>query len=116
MRIREPKTTALIFASGKMIVTGAKSENDSKHASRKYARVVQKLGFNAKFTDFVVRNIIGSCDVGFQIHLERLNSHHRNFCSYEPELFPGIIYRVIKPEVTLLIFASGKIILNGAKA
>ncbi|KAJ2520731.1 TATA-binding protein (TBP), partial [Coemansia sp. RSA 1937] len=45
MRIREPKTTALIFASGKMVVTGAKSEDDSKLAARKYARIVQKLGF-----------------------------------------------------------------------
>jgi transcription initiation factor TFIID TATA-box-binding protein len=44
MRIREPKTTALIFASGKMVVTGAKSEDDSKLAGRKYARVIQKLG------------------------------------------------------------------------
>jgi TATA-box binding protein (TBP) (component of TFIID and TFIIIB) len=50
MRIRDPKTTALIFASGKMVVTGAKSEDDSKLASRKYARIIQKLGFNAKFT------------------------------------------------------------------
>merc|ERR1712023_444651 len=59
MRIREPKTTALIFASGKMVVTGAKSEDDSKLASRKYARIIQKLGFNAKFTDFKIQNIVG---------------------------------------------------------
>ena len=52
MRIREPKTTALIFASGKMVVTGAKSEDDSKLASRKYARIIQKLGFPAKFKVF----------------------------------------------------------------
>ena len=51
MRIREPKTTALIFASGKMVVTGAKSEDDSKLASRKYARIIQKLGFNLAFRD-----------------------------------------------------------------
>ncbi|KAL2112192.1 hypothetical protein VUR80DRAFT_8352 [Thermomyces stellatus] len=57
MRIREPKTTALIFASGKMVVTGAKSEDDSKLASRKYARIIQKLGFNSKFTDFKIQNI-----------------------------------------------------------
>jgi len=56
MRIRDPKTTALIFASGKMVVTGAKSEDDSKLASRKYARIIQKLGFNAKFTDFKIQN------------------------------------------------------------
>ena len=77
MRIREPKTTALIFASGKMVVTGAKSEDDSKLASesrliiwiatfdqsnislgRKYARIIQKLGFNAKFTGVWLYDVI----------------------------------------------------------
>ena len=107
MRIRDPKTTALIFASGKMVVTGAKSEDDSKLASRKYARIIQKLGFNAKFTDFKIQNIVGSCDIKFPIRLEGLASRHHNFSSYEPELFPGLIYR--------MIFVSGKIVLTGAK-
>ncbi|CAN1180245.1 TATA-box-binding protein [Linum perenne] len=84
MRIRDPKTTALIFASGKMVVTGAKSEHDSKLAARKYARIVQKLGFAAKF-------------------------------NYEPELFPGLIYRMKQPKIVLLIFVSGKIVITGAK-
>ncbi|OBZ75826.1 TATA-box-binding protein [Grifola frondosa] len=70
MRIRDPKTTALIFASGKMVVTGAKSEDDSRLASRKYARIVQKLGFDAKFSEFKIQNIVGSCDVKFPIRLE----------------------------------------------
>jgi transcription initiation factor TFIID TATA-box-binding protein len=115
MRIREPKTTALIFASGKMVVTGAKSEDDSKLASRKYARIIQKLGFNAKFTDFKIQNIVGSCDIKFPIRLEGLASRHMNFSSYEPELFPGLIYRMMKPKIVLLIFVSGKIVLTGAK-
>jgi len=99
MRIRDPKTTALIFASGKMVVTGAKSEADSKLASRKYARIIQKLGFDAKFTDFKIQNIVGSCDVQFPIRLEGLASTHHNFSSYEPELFPGLIYRMMKPKI-----------------
>src|SRR5271156_95713 len=115
MRIRDPKTTALIFASGKMVVTGAKSEDDSKLASRKYARIIQKLGFNAKFTDFKIQNIVGSCDIRFPIRLEGLASKHHHFSSYEPELFPGLIYRMIKPKIVLLIFVSGKIVLTGAK-
>lgn len=60
MRIREPKTTALVFASGKVVVTGAKSEDDSRLAARKYARIIQKLGFETKFTDFKIQNIVGS--------------------------------------------------------
>ena len=115
MRIRDPKTTALIFASGKMVVTGAKSEDDSKLASRKYALIIQKLGFNAKFTDFKIQNIVGSCDIKFPIRLEGLASRHHHFSSYEPELFPGLIYRMIKPKIVLLIFVSGKIVLTGAK-
>jgi len=115
MRIREPRTTALIFSSGKMVCTGAKSEEDSRLAARKYARIVQKLGFNAKFKDFKIQNMVGSCDVKFPIRLEGLVLTHSQFSSYEPELFPGLIYRMVKPRIVLLIFVSGKVVLTGAK-
>ncbi|XP_055624915.1 TATA-box-binding protein [Toxorhynchites rutilus septentrionalis] len=115
MRIREPRTTALIFSSGKMVCTGAKSEEDSRLAARKYARIIQKLGFTAKFLDFKVQNMVGSCDVRFPIRLEGLVLTHGKFSSYEPELFPGLIYRMVKPRIVLLIFVSGKVVLTGAK-
>nr|GMC84189.1 TATA-box-binding protein [Ipomoea batatas] len=148
MRIRDPKTTALIFASGKMVCTGAKSEEQSRLAARKYARIIQKLGFPAKFKDFKIQNIVGSCDVKFPIRLEGLAYSHGAFSSvsiricnqclttyslngnficcshvikcfifmqYEPELFPGLIYRMKQPKIVLLIFVSGKIVLTGAK-
>ncbi|KFQ33477.1 TATA-box-binding protein, partial [Merops nubicus] len=115
MRIREPRTTALIFSSGKMVCTGAKSEEQSRLAARKYARVVQKLGFPAKFLDFKIQNMVGSCDVRFPIRLEGLVLTHQQFTSYEPELFPGLIYRMVKPRIVMLIFVSGKVVLTGAK-
>ncbi|RDD44910.1 TATA box-binding protein-like protein 2 [Trichoplax sp. H2] len=115
MRIREPRTTALIFSSGKMVCTGAKSEEQSRLAARKYARVIQKLGFPAKFTEFRIQNMVGSCDVKFPIRLEGLVLAHGQFSSYEPELFPGLIYRMVKPRIVLLIFVSGKVVLTGAK-
>lgn len=115
MRIREPRTTALIFSSGKMVCTGAKSEEQSRLAARKYARIVQKLGFQAKFLDFKIQNMVGSCDVKFPIRLEGLVLTHSQFSSYEPELFPGLIYRMVKPRIVLLIFVSGKVVLTGAK-
>jgi transcription initiation factor TFIID TATA-box-binding protein len=115
MRIREPKTTALIFASGKMVCTGARSEEDSKKAARQYAKIINKLGFQVRFTDFKVQNIVGSCDVKFPIKLESLASAHSHYCSYEPEMFPGLIFRMLKPKIVLLIFVSGKIVLTGAK-
>ncbi|MFT7805649.1 TATA-box-binding protein, partial [Arapaima gigas] len=82
MRIREPRTTALIFSSGKMVCTGAKSEEQSRLAARKYARVVQKLGFPAKFLDFKIQNMVGSCDVKFPIRLEGLVLTHQQFSRY----------------------------------
>uniref|UniRef100_A0A8C8TQT8 TATA box binding protein like 2 n=2 Tax=Peromyscus maniculatus bairdii TaxID=230844 RepID=A0A8C8TQT8_PERMB len=115
MRIREPRTTALIFSSGKVVCTGAKSEEESRLAARKYARVVQKLGFPVRFLNFKIQNIVGSCDVKFPVRLEILALTHRQFSSYEPELFPGLIYKMVKPQVVLLIFASGKVVLTGAK-
>lgn len=115
MRIRSPRTTALIFSSGKMVCTGAKSEEDSIQAARRYARVIQKLGFEAKFLDFKIQNMVGSADVNFKIQLEALSMRHKEYCSYEPELFPGLIYRIIKPKIVLLIFNSGKVVLTGAK-
>ncbi|XP_008268019.3 TATA box-binding protein-like 2 [Oryctolagus cuniculus] len=115
MRIREPRTTALIFSSGKMVCTGAKSEEQSRLAARKYARVVQKLGYPARFLDFKIQNMVGSCDVRFPIRLEGLVLTHQQFSSYEPELFPGLIYRMVKPRIVLLIFVSGKVVLTGAK-
>uniref|UniRef100_A0ACD5TPG1 Uncharacterized protein n=1 Tax=Avena sativa TaxID=4498 RepID=A0ACD5TPG1_AVESA len=87
MRIRDPKTTALIFASGKMVCTGAKSEEHSKLAARKYARIVQKLGFPATFKDFKIQNIVASCDVKFPIRLEGLAYSHGAFSSLNGQHF-----------------------------
>ncbi|PWA68976.1 TATA-box-binding protein [Artemisia annua] len=94
MRIRDTKTTALVFASGKMVCVGAKSEQSSRMAARKYARSIQKL-------DFKIHNIVASCDVKFPVKLERLAISH--------------VYRMKQPKIVLLIFASGKIVLAGAK-
>ena len=82
-----------------MVCTGAKSEESARLASRKFARIIQKLGFSAKFTEFKIQNIVGSCDVRFPIRLEKLAYAHQNYCSYEPELFPGLIYRMLVPKV-----------------
>lgn len=92
MRIREPKTTALIFASGKMVVTGAKSEEYSRLAARKYARIIQKLGFQAKFSEFKIQNIVGSCDVKFPIRLEGLAFAHGNYSSVLFLCYAPLVY------------------------
>ncbi|CAI5718472.1 hypothetical protein KXD40_000153 [Peronospora effusa] len=115
MRLRDPKTTALIFGSGKIVITGGTSEESCRLAARKFTRVIQKLNFPAKFTEFKVRNVMGTCDIRFPIRLEGLLNDHARFSSYEPELFPGLIYKLVEPKLTLLIFVSGKIVLCGAR-
>lgn len=115
MRIRNPRATALIFHSGKLVCTGARCEEDSYLATRKFARIIQKLGFPVKFYNFKIQNIVATCDLKFPIKLENLNHIHGQFSSYEPELYPGLIYRMVAPRVVLLIFVNGKIVLTGAK-
>jgi len=115
MRLQEPKTTALIFHSGKMVCTGAKSEALARVATRKFAKILQKLGFPTQFKEFQVQNMTGCCDLGFPIRLEGLAFAHSQFCQYEPEIFPGLNFRMLSPKVVLLIFVSGKIVLTGAK-
>lgn len=79
MRIRDPKSTALIFGSGKMVCTGAKSEEQSKNACKMYAKAVKKIGFDITFNDFKIQNVVASHDCGYPISLEGLSSEHNKF-------------------------------------
>ncbi|KAH7668047.1 TBP-1 protein, partial [Aphelenchoides avenae] len=74
-----------------------------------------RLGFPVHYHDFKLQNMVGSVDVKFAIGLEGLCITHAQFCAYEPELFPGLVYRMVVPRVVLLIFVSGKIVITGAK-
>ena len=87
MRIREPKTTALIFASGKLVVTGAKTEEMSELAVQKFVRIIQKLGFPAIFSKFKIQNIVGSCEIGFQVRLEGLAYEQGGLRAVGPRFF-----------------------------
>uniref|UniRef100_A0A1A9V876 TATA-box-binding protein n=1 Tax=Glossina austeni TaxID=7395 RepID=A0A1A9V876_GLOAU len=116
MRMRDPRCTALIFRTGKIICTGARNEVEASLGARKFARILQKLGYPVKFTDYRLQNIVATVDLRFPIRLENLNQVHGQFSSYEPELFPGLIYRMVKPRMVLLIFVNGKIVFTGGKA
>ena len=113
MRIRTPRTTALIFKTGKLVVTGAKTEHDAKIATRRFARIIQKLGFKVKFKNFKIENVVGSSGLNAPICLNTLSSKLGYLANYEPELFPGLIYR--PSNVVILIFLSGKMVLTGAR-
>mmetsp|Transcript_307 Transcript_307/g.294 ORF Transcript_307/g.294 Transcript_307/m.294 type:complete len:208 (+) Transcript_307:70-693(+) len=115
MRLREPRTTALIFKTGKMIVTGSKDEQESRSAAKLYVKIIQKCGFPAQVSDYKISNISATVDFGFPIRLEGLMYAHHSNCTYEPELFPGLVYRMSEPKIVLLIFVSGKVVITGAK-
>ncbi|XP_014249253.1 TATA-box-binding protein 2-like [Cimex lectularius] len=115
MRLVNPRSTALIFSSGKIVVTGVKHEEHAVLACRKYARIIQKLGFPVKFINFKIHNMVATCDLRFPLRLENLHQIHGQFSSYEPELFPALIYRMVKPRIVILIFVNGKLVVTGAK-
>lgn len=114
MKIRSPRTTALIFSSGKIVCSGARSEHDSRHAAKKFAKTLKNMGYPVKFTNFKIVNMVAAADVGFDISLPALSVKHSEYCEFEPEIFAGLIYRIYCPKVTLMIFSTGKINIVGA--
>lgn len=126
LRIKEPKTVAIIFNSGSFVCTGAKNEEDLKKAARKVGKIIKSLKYEVKLCYFKIINIVSSCDLNFRIQLNKLflqmghelsknEKTAKILCHYEPEIFPGLIYRMMAPQVTFLVFKSGKINIVGAK-
>jgi transcription initiation factor TFIID TATA-box-binding protein len=113
-------TTALIFSSGKVVVAGNKSKEAARLSCRRIAYIMKKLGIEAKFMDFKIQNVVGSFAFGKCLRLSILCELQSNFCSYEPELFPGLHWSIHSSDknegsIVLLIFTSGKIVITGAR-
>lgn len=114
-RLDEPKVTALIFKSGKMVVTGAKSTQQLIEAVKKIVRNLRKHGIIIHGRPKVqIQNIVASANLNTCVDLERAALTLEN-SMYEPEQFPGLIHRMDEPRVVLLIFSSGKMVITGAK-
>lgn len=116
LRIRHPRTTALAFASGNMVCTGAKTEIESRLAGRKYVRLLQKHGIPVSFRAFKIQNIVASAEVPHTLKLMELSRSYGPYVSYEPDLFPGLVFRTTEPKLVFLLFRSGKIVITGAKS
>lgn len=115
-RLDSPKVTALIFKSGKMVVTGAKSTAELIRAVKKIARTLVKHGILIVGKPKIqVQNIVASANLGVEVTLEKAAFLLPN-SMYEPEQFPGLIHRMDNPKVVLLIFSSGKMVITGAKS
>jgi len=114
-RLKRPKTATLIFNSGKMVCTGAKSEKESKRAVMKVVRELKKSGIIiVGKPEMKIQNIVASANLAGLIDLER-SAYSLGKTMYEPEQFPGLIYRMDVPKVVILLFASGKLVCTGAK-
>jgi len=114
-RLKRPKTATLIFNSGKMVCTGAKSEKEARRAVRKVIKELKKSGIIIiSKPELKIQNIVASANLGGNIDLERA-AYALGKTMYEPEQFPGLIYRMDDPKVVILLFASGKLVCTGAK-
>ncbi len=114
-RLKQPKTATLIFSSGKMVCTGAKSEQQAREAVMNVVDDRKKNGIAILGEpDIQVQNIVSSGGLGGTIDLEK-SAHSLKGAMYEPEQFPGLIYRMEDPKVVLLLFASGNLVCTGAK-
>eukprot|EP00996_Jenningsia_fusiforme_P003353 NODE_4154_length_853_cov_27.815920_g3832_i0.p1 GENE.NODE_4154_length_853_cov_27.815920_g3832_i0~~NODE_4154_length_853_cov_27.815920_g3832_i0.p1 ORF type:complete len:220 (+),score=46.85 NODE_4154_length_853_cov_27.815920_g3832_i0:132-791(+) len=116
IRLSEPKVSGFLYTTGNGVVTGAKSVEEAKRAAKKIARIVQKLGFAVQFKHFQVHNMTGTTQVDFPVQLERLVEILGSDCQYDPEIFPGLHYRMLDPFCTWCIFCSGKLVVTGASS
>lgn len=112
----DPPASFLIFASGKMNCVGAKSMRDAKLAIKKLTRKLRNAGVKVKAEPKVkVQNIVASFDFGTEFDLEKIARSFEN-TEYEPEVFPGLVFRMDDPAVVVLLFVSGKGVCAGAKS
>ena len=111
----DPPASFLIFASGKMNCVGARSMADAKLAIKKLTKKLRKARIKVKSEPKVeVQNIVASFDFGREFDLERIARSYEN-TEYEPEVFPGLVFRLDDPKVVVLLFVSGKGVCAGAK-
>ncbi len=115
-RLKRPKTATLIFSTGKMVCTGAKSEKMARSAVKKVVREQKNNGIIILSTPKIeIQNIVATANLHGKVDLEAAADIMENVM-YEPEQFPGLIYRMGNPKVVILIFASGKLVCTGAKS
>jgi len=113
-RISEPRAAALIFSSGKIVCTGAKNIELANIAVDKVVKKIRSVGIPMPYKyDVKIENIVASSKIRANLNLEEITLSLEN-AEYEPEQFPGLVYRIPEPRVAFLLFSSGKIICTGA--
>jgi TATA binding protein of transcription factor TFIID len=116
-RLSEPKTATLLFRSGKANCTGAKSVEDVELAIRRLIKRLEKIGIIVnKNPKIKIQNIVSTYDLQTGLNLNDVSEGlGYEYVEYEPEQFPGLVYRLDKPKLVVLLFGSGKVVCTGAK-
>jgi len=116
-RTKSPKTAALIFGSGKIVCTGAKSIADVDVGLTKVFEKLREMGIQIlDKPEIKIQNIVASADLGRVLNLNAIAiGLGLENIEYEPEQFPGLVYRLSSPKVVMLLFGSGKIVITGGK-
>ncbi len=114
MRIEKPRATILIFSTGKMVVTGLRKAAEAPRVVEKVVKNIRKAGIKAANPVITIQNIVASGDLHTNIDLN-MEAIVMEYAMYEPEVFPGLIYRMQEPKTVFLIFSTGRIVCTGAK-
>ena len=118
-KLKKPRTTILIFSTGKMVCTGAKSERDAVRALRNVVKTLNKGGMIIRGKlEIEITNVVATTSLDGTVDLLQLYESERGMggrITYEPDQFPGLIYRMSDPKVVILLFASGKLVCTGAR-
>ena len=116
-RVKKPKAAFLIFKSGKVNCTGARRVEDVKKATEDLIAELRRTGLTIRESpEIVVQNIVASADLGTGLNLNAIAiGLGLENIDYEPEVFPGLVYRISDPKLVVLIFSSGKLVITGCK-
>ena len=115
IKLRSPKATGIINKNGKMICIGGEDFDSSLTAARKFARIIQKLGYEVKFNKFRVRNILGNYNIGKYIDLHALHSQRLSDTIYDPEVMDYMMLFYRQEDLKMMIYKNGKVVVFGLK-
>ena len=116
-RTKDPKSAFLIFRSGKLVCTGSKTEEGVRKVMDKLSADLRGIGVEVvEHPEFRVQNIVASASVGRELNLGAIVlGLELEGMEYEPEVFPGLVYRIKEPKSAILIFSSGRLVITGGK-
>jgi transcription initiation factor TFIID TATA-box-binding protein len=114
MRIEKPRGTILIFSTGKMVITGLRKAAEAEGVMEKVVKNIKKAGIKVANPEITIQNIVASGDLHTNIDLN-MAAIVMEQAMYEPEVFPGLIYRMQDPKTVFLVFSTGRIVCTGAK-